>query len=192
MIILMPRQRIDLDVVLTAAAAAVDASGHESLSLGGLARDLGVRPSALYNHVAGIDGLRHDLAVHATENLARHLRDSVVARSGTDAVKAIASAYREFAHQHPGQFAASLLPPADAQDQLAAAHGTIVKLFITVINTLGLEGERAVHGARLLRSTVHGFVSLEAIDALTNPVDHGVSFRELITFTIASLEARTG
>jgi AcrR family transcriptional regulator len=185
----VPRQRIDLEAVLIAAAAAVDATGLEALSLSGLARDLGVRPSALYNHVAGLDGLRHELAVHATENLARHLRDSVVARSGGDAVEAIAAAYREFAHRHPGQFAASMLPPVDAQDQLLASHEMIVDLFITIVKTLGPEGEAAVHWARLLRSTVHGFVSLEAIEALTNPVDRNTSFRELVTLTIAALES---
>ena len=144
---------------MAAAATAVDSSGHEELSLGRLASDLGVRPSALYNHVDGIDGLPHDLAVHATENLARHLRDSIVARSGYDAVRCIARAYREFAHQHPGQFASTLLPPADAQDELAAAHARIVELFGSVVESIGLAGERGVHASRMLRSTVHGLVS---------------------------------
>ncbi len=173
--------------MLVAAAAAVDADGHEELSLGRLATDLGVRPSALYNHVDGIDGLRHDLAVHATENLGRHLRDALVARSGDEAVRAIAVAYRDFAHRHPGQFASTLLPPADAQDRLAAAHARIVELFGSVVESIGFSGERAVHAARMLRSTVHGFVSLESIDALTSPVDRDASFDRMIVLTTSAL-----
>lgn len=185
----MPRQRIDRDDVMAAAAALVDALGHAELSLGRLAGKLGVRPSALYNHVNGIDGLRHELAVHATENLARHLRDSVVARSGYDAIRSISRAYRGFAHEHPGQFAATLLPPVDAQDQLVAAHGRIVDVFGSVIGSIGLTGERGVHASRMLRSTVHGFVALESIDALTSPVDRDTSFDKLIVFTISALDS---
>ena len=183
----MPRQRINLDTVLDEAAAVVDNDGRDELSLGRLADGLGVQPSALYNHVDGIDGLWHDLAVHATENLAEALRVSLVARSGPDAVRSLADAYRDFAHEHPGQFASTLLPPVDAVDTLATAQAAIVDLFVTVMHTLGVEGERAVHCARLARSAIHGFVSLEAIDAMTRPADRSESFDQLIDFVLAGL-----
>ena len=183
----MPRQRINLDSVLDEAASVVDNDGRDELSLGRLADGLGVQPSALYNHVDGIDGLWHDLAVHSTENLAAQLRDSLLARSGADALRALAHAYRDFAHEHPGQFASTLLPPVDAVDTLAEAQARIVDLFVTVMHSLGLEDERAVHGARLARSAIHGFVSLEAIDAMTRPVDRTASFERLVDFTIAGL-----
>jgi AcrR family transcriptional regulator len=99
----MPRQRITIDTVLDEAAAVVDNNGRDELSLGRLAEGLGVQPSALYNHVDGIDGLWHDLAVHSTEHLAAELRDVLVAKSGPDALRAIGHAYRDFAHEHPSR-----------------------------------------------------------------------------------------
>ena len=185
----MPKKRIDLDTVLDEAATVVDTDGREELSLGRLADGLGVQPSALYNHVDGIDGLWLDLAVHSTENLAAVLRDSVVAKSGPDALRALAHAYRDFAHEHPGQFASTLLPPVDALDTLGEAQARIVDLFVTVMHSLDLDGERAIHDARLARSAIHGFVSLEAIDAMTQPVDRTESFERLIDFTLAGLTA---
>jgi AcrR family transcriptional regulator len=181
----MPRQRINLDSVLDEAAAVVDNDGRDELSLGRLADGLGVQASALYNHVDGIDGLWHDLAVHATENLAAALRDSLVAKSGPDAVRALAHAYRDFAHEHPGQFASTLLPPVDALDTLAEAQARIVDLFVTVMHTLDIDGEQAVHSARLARSAIHGFVSLESIGAMTRPVDRTESFERLVDFILA-------
>lgn len=183
----MPRQRINLDTVLDEAAAVVDNVGRDELSLGRLADGLGVQPSALYNHVDGIDGLWHDLAVHATQNLAEELRSSLVAKSGADAVRSLAHAYRNFAHEHPGQFASTLLPPVDAVDTLGTAQAAIVDLFVTVMHTLGAEGERAVHNARVVRSAIHGFVSLEAIDAMTRPADRSESFDQLIDVVLAGL-----
>ncbi len=185
----MPKKRIDLDSVLDEAATVVDNDGRDELSLGRLADGLGVQPSALYNHVDGIDGLRHELAVHATENLADRLRDSLVARSGRDALIALAWAYRDFAHEHPGQFASTLLPPTDSVDALGAEQARIVELFVTVMHSLGLEGDKAVHAARLARSAIHGFVSLEAIDAMTRPVDRTESYERLIDFAIAGITA---
>lgn len=183
----MPKQRITIDTVLDEAAAVVDNDGRDELSLGRLADGLGVQPSALYNHVDGIDGLWHDLAVHATENLAVNLRDALVAKSGPDALRALAHAYRHFAHDHPGQFASTLLPPVDALDTLVAAQARIVDLFVTVMHSLDIDGAKAVHSARLARSAIHGFVSLEAIDAMTRPVDRAESFEQLIDFTLAGL-----
>jgi len=183
----MPRQRITIDTVLDEAAAVVDNNGRDELSLGRLAEGLGVQPSALYNHVDGIDGLWHDLAVHSTEHLAAELRDVLVAKSGPDALRAIGHAYRDFAHEHPGQYASTLLPPVDALDNLAEAQARIVDLFVTVMHSLGLDGDRAIHSARLARSAIHGFVSLEAIDAMTRPVDRTESFERLIDFTLVGV-----
>jgi AcrR family transcriptional regulator len=183
----MPRQRINIDTVLDEAAAVVDNDGRDELSLGRLADGLGVQPSALYNHVDGIDGLWHDLAVHATENLATELRDAVVAKSGPTALRELAHAYREFAHEHPGQFASTLLPPADALDALSEAQARVVDLFVTVMHSLGLDGDQAVHDARLVRSAIHGFVSLEAIDAMTRPLDRSESFERLIDVMLVGI-----
>ena len=184
----MAKKRINLESLLDEAAAVVDGEGRDELSLGRVAEGLGVQPSALYNHVDGIDGLVHDLAVHATDNLATYLLDAVVARSGTDAVRALASAYRRFAEEHPGQYAAKMLPPADSNDALVEAQERIVDVFARVMHSVGYEGDEAAHVARLVRSAIHGFVSLEAVNALTSPVDRAASFEFIVDFLVAGLK----
>jgi AcrR family transcriptional regulator len=183
------KRRIDLELMVKQAAAVVDGAGRDELSIGRVAEGLGVQPSALYNHIDGIDGLVHDLAVHSTDNLATYLLDAVVARSGTDAVRALAIAYRGFALEHPGQYAAKMLPPAGSDDSLGRAHDRIVDVFNRVLCSVGYEGDEAVHVARLVRSAIHGFVSLETIGAMTSDVDRETSFTYLIDFLVSSLEA---
>jgi AcrR family transcriptional regulator len=182
------KKRIDLKSMLEEAAAVVDGGGRDELSIGRVAEGLGVQPSALYNHIDGIDGLVRDLAVHSTDNLATFLLDAVVARSGTDAVRALAIAYRRFAGEHPGQYGATMLPPPERGDSLGEAHDRIVDVFVRVLASVGYEGDEAVHVARLVRSAIHGFVSLEAIGAMTSDVDRETSFTYLIDFLASSLK----
>jgi len=183
----MAKRRLNPAVVVAEAALLVDEQGRDELSLGGLAERLGVQPSALYNHVDGIDDLRHELAVLATTNLADALRAALVARSGTEAVRAISGAHRRFAHEHPGQYASTLLPPVDRGDDLATAQEAVTDLFVLLMQSSGLEGDDAVHTARLVRSALHGFVSLESIEALTQPQDRDLSFERLVDMLLAHL-----
>jgi len=183
----VPKRNLTLTKILEQAAERIDSTGRNDITIGELADDLGVRPSALYNHIDGLDALKHELAVHSTDAVANHLLDAVVATSGADAVCALAHAYRQFADQHPGQYASQLLPPAAPDDSLATAQQRIVSVFIRVLSSTGREGDAAVHAARTVRSAIHGFVALESIDAFTSPVNRSASFDHLVDFLVAGL-----
>jgi AcrR family transcriptional regulator len=181
------KRNLTIAKILERAAERVDSAGRNDITIGELAEDLGVQPSALYNHVDGLDGLKHELAVHSTDAVANHLLDAVVATSGAAAVRALAHAYRQFAEQHPGQYAAQLLPPAEPDDSLATAQQRIVDVFVRVLLSTGVDGDDAVHAARTVRSAIHGFVALESIDAFTSPVDRATSFDHLVEFLVSGL-----
>ena len=57
------RAGLDSAAVVRAAADLADAKGIDALTLGEVAARLGVRTPSLYNHIAGLDGLRRDLAL---------------------------------------------------------------------------------------------------------------------------------
>src|SRR5215470_8697450 len=97
--------------VIDEAATMADESGADAVTLAALAARLGVRSQSLYAHVDGLDGLRHDLAVHGQEELAARLGGAVMGRSGADALRALAAAYADFAAARPGLYACSLRAP---------------------------------------------------------------------------------
>ena len=183
----MPRQRIDVEDVIESALEVVDEGGVDDLALAKVADDLGVQSSALYNHVEGLDGLRHQVSVRASVNLADTLLHSAVARSGHDAVRAIAQAYRSFAEDHPGQYASTLLVPAERDEELLAAQEAIVSVIARVLQSCGLSTHEAAHHARVVRSTIHGFVALEATDSFTGELKVDDSYERLIEFVIRGL-----
>ena len=128
----MPKQRITIAEITTEALALVDRDGFEALSLSNVAIGLQVGPSALYTHLEGLDGLRHLVAVAATDNLAARVRTAAIGTSGDTALAAMGLAYRGFARGHPGQFASTLLPPRPDNDALAKANQSLLDVFVLV------------------------------------------------------------
>jgi AcrR family transcriptional regulator len=183
----MTKRDLSLEKILAAATARIDQSGRNDVTIGELAGDLGVRPSALYNYVSGLDELRRAVAIRATNDAADRLLNALVATSGLDAIRALALAYRAFADEHPGQYAALLLPPTARDDSLAHAQSRIVDIFVRATQSTGVTGDAAVHAARAARSGIHGFVALESVDAFTSKVSKDASFDHLVASILRGL-----
>jgi len=171
----MPRAGLDPEAVVDAAAAIADRDGLEALSLSKLASQLGVRPPSLYAHVLGLDDLRQRIAVRAARQMRSELQTAVAGVAGTQALHAIALAYRSFAARHPGMY--SSLQPAGNDDPALAE---LVQVVVAALRGYGLEGDDAIHAVRIVRSTLHGFVSLELEGGFGLPLDLDETYERLI------------
>lgn len=161
------------------ALAMVDADGAAALTLSGLAKHLGVAPPSLYNHVDGLDELRRAVALRAIGELAAALRTAVMGRSGPDALRSAAAAFRAYAVTHPGRYALTTrAAPEDAE--YAAASMEPVEPVLAVLRGYALEGDEAIHAARMLRAALHGFVALELTGGFGLDVDVDESFAWLV------------
>src|SRR5712692_7369716 len=78
------RVGLDQASVVEAAVKLIDEEGIEQLSLGRLAERLGVRTPSLYNHVAGLSGLKHELAISCARELLDRLRNATIGKSRTE------------------------------------------------------------------------------------------------------------
>lgn len=181
--------RLDRDAVVRAAAALSDADGRE-VTLADLAAHLGVRPPSLYNHIAGQEGLRRELALAGVRELAARLGRAAIGKTGDDAVMALARAYRGFARERPGLYAASLRAPDPGDDELVAIADEILAVLRAVLESYGLRNDAATHAIRGLRSVLHGFVSLELAGGFKLPLDVEESFVHLVGVFTAGLSQR--
>ena len=190
-----PKAGLDRAAVVQAAAAIADTAGIDQLTLADLAARLGVRTPSLYNHVAGLAGLRRDLALLGTRELGARLGHAAIGKSGDAAILAIGQAYRAFVREHPGLYAASVrsaLLTDQPDPDLEAAQRDVVEIVLAVLEGYGLAGAAAIHTARGLRSVIHGFATLEAAGGFGIPLDIDTSFQQLIENYIAGLRARIG
>lgn len=181
----MPRAGLDAGAVVDAAARLADADGLPGLTLARLAAALGVRTPSLYAHVGGLGDLRARLGARGARELAAALRAAAAGRSGRDALRATARAYRTYAHDHPGTYAAMQIPSDTPEAQAAA--GDAVDAVVATLSGYGLEGDGAIHAVRAVRSALHGFVSLEAEGGFALAVSRDASYERLIDILHAGL-----
>jgi AcrR family transcriptional regulator len=181
------RAGLDRAAVIQAAADLADREGWERLTLATLAERLGIRTPSLYNHVAGLEGLRRDLAVLGCRELGARLARATIGKARDEAVMALAQAYRVFAHEHPGLYAALSRAPAPNDQEAVAAAGAVVEIVVAVLAAYGLQGDDAIHATRALRSALHGFAALESIGGFGIPLDLDESFRRLVYIFLQGL-----
>ena len=183
----MPRVGLDAEAVVTAAAALADADGLHQLTLARLAAGLGIRTPSLYAHVDGLDDLRARLGARGARELAATLQVAAAGRARGEALRAIALAYREYAHAHPGTYTAMQI--ASDSEEFQAAAAKVVSPIVAVLRGYALEGDRAIHAVRVVRSALHGFVSLEREGGFGLPIDVDDSFDDLVTMLDGGLAA---
>jgi AcrR family transcriptional regulator len=182
------RRRLNRETVVQQAAVMADESGSvAAVRLSALARALHVQPPSLYNHVDGLEDLRYGLAVYAVEQLLATLRQVSQGLVGQEALMAIAVAYRQFAHSHPGLYPLTIRAPEPEQVALVALSQELLQLLLLLMASLGLQGDDALHAIRGMRAILHGFVSLEAAGGFKMDLDREDSFRRLVAGYLATL-----
>jgi len=76
----------------------------------------------------------------------------------------------------------------DAEWEESAA--SVVGVVVAVLRGYDLDGDAAVHAARILRASLHGFVSLETAGGFAIPLDLDESFARLVDVVDAGLAAQ--
>jgi len=183
----VPRAGVTRERVVADAAALADEVGLEHVTLSAIAKRLGVSGPALYKHVDGLEGLRRDLAVRALGELTARLAEATVGRSGHDALRGLADAYRAYAREHPGREAATVRAPEPDDAEHIAASDAALRVLSAVLAGYGVGDERLVDAIRMLRAVLHGFATLEAAGGFGLPDSVDASYARMIETIDAGL-----
>jgi len=171
----VPRAGVTSELLVQAAAELADEAGLEQVTASALARRFGVTVASLYSHIESVAALRAAVAALALNELADQAAAALAGRAGKDALVAFAGAYRDYASAHPGRYAAALsrLSPAVATPEMVAAGRRHTELNRAVLRGYGIPESGQTAAIRLIGSTVHGYLSLEAAGgfAYTDDVD---------------------
>ena len=185
-----PRKRLNLQRVVETAIRLADEHGFEAVTLASVAEQLGIRIPSLYNHVEGLPGLRYQMRLWGLRQLTEDTRRAAVGKAGDEAIFAIASAYRAFAHAHPGIYAVTLRAPDSDEHELASSGQEIIDTLFAVLQPYGFGEEDMLHAIRAMRSVMHGFVDLETSGGFKMALDLDESFRRLVQGFVEGLHAR--
>ena len=181
---------LSIEDVTRAAVEIADAEGIAAVTIGSVAARLGIRSPSLYAHVAGLDEIRRLVALHAAGAMAAALRQATGDRVGIEAVRELAFAFRRFAAEHPGLYAAAqraVRPGED--DELYRALAAAAMPAIEALAQTGVGAGDLVHLARALRAALHGFVALEQAGGFGMPESVDESFARLVEVLLAGVRA---
>ncbi len=186
------RSRLDRANIMELAGDLLDAEGLEALTLKGLAESAGVTQPALYRHIDSLDDVWRELGLIARIDLASAMAEASIGLSGADAVHAVAHAWRDYGRTHPGRYRSTERCPVSGDIELEAAVERVVDVLGLSLRHYELNDSDVAHGARLLRSALHGFVSFELGDGhpLTPPIDE--TFDRLVDLLCSGFATQAG
>lgn len=154
--------KLSRDVVVNAALTFLDREGWDALTINALANHLGTKGPSLYNHVDSLEDLRRTVRMRVIDDILQMLSTVAAGRTRDDAVMAMASAYRSYAHHHPGRYSAFTRMPLGGDDpEFTEASRAAAIPVIDVLASYGLGGQDAFYAALEFWAALHGFVLLE-------------------------------
>ncbi|NEB91760.1 TetR/AcrR family transcriptional regulator [Streptomyces bauhiniae] len=158
----MARAGITADRLVAAAAELADEADFEHVTLSALARRFGVKDASLYSHVRNLNDLRTRLALYAGGELIDRIAAAVAGRAGRDALTAFANAYRAYALEHPGRYAATQIRVDQSLIADSPALRRTAEITYGMLRAYGLNEPDLTDAVRLLRGTFHGYCVLES------------------------------
>ncbi|MEV0474091.1 TetR-like C-terminal domain-containing protein [Streptomyces prunicolor] len=167
----MARAGLTADRVVAAAADLADEVGFENVSLSALARGFGVKDASLYSHVRNLQDLRTRVAFLAGGELIGRIAVAVAGRTGREALGAFADAYRAYALEHPGRYAATQIRVDQSPIADSPALRRTAEITYGMLRSYGLAEPDLTDAVRLLRSTFHGYCALESTGSFGAPRD---------------------
>ncbi|BCK57125.1 TetR/AcrR family transcriptional regulator [Nocardia wallacei] len=175
-----PRAGLTAERVVGAAAELADEIGFENLTLSALARKVGVKDPSLYVHVRNLHDLRVRLALRAGAELNDRIGAAIAGRSAKAALIAFADAYRAYALEHPGRYAATQIrmDPAEVGDEPELLRS--IDVTTAMLRGYDLGETEALDAARLLRATFHGFATLEAAGGFAHSRPTDATWRSIL------------
>jgi AcrR family transcriptional regulator len=183
----VPRQGLGPDRVVDAAEE-LGADGLDGVTFARLAAHLGVRPPSLYNHVDSRPALLRLIALRGIAGLSDAVTTATAGLAGPEALRAMGRAYRAYAQAHPARYEATLAAPiGDAELEAAGARG--LAIIAAVMRGWQLEGDDEIDAIRVVRSALHGFVSLDRAGGFMLARSLDASFERLLDVLVAGLSA---
>lgn len=183
----MPRVGLSIEQILTEAAEIADREGLAALTLSALAERLGIRSPSLLHHVGSLKRLHEQLGTFGCRELREALSKAALGRAGADAIRSVAHAFRAFAQEHPGLYAAVQLPPPAEDAEAVEEARKVVEVVALSLRGVGLSEAQLVHAVRALRAGVHGFMVLELQGGFGLPDDVDESFEALVEVLVDGL-----
>ncbi len=176
--------------VIDAAIACLDREGESALGVNRVARELGIKPPAIYKHLDGNTGLRRAVAVQIWRNYLVDCHQQTAGLTETRSLFLIgARATRNFAKAYPARYAVMTgyqLRPTDP------VEGEIVRQFLSLFQNVfqlaQLSQDALVDTMRMVNAAIYGFIIREQSELMTLDRDPDISYEVMLDALIVAID----
>jgi hypothetical protein len=145
--------------------------------------------SQLADKADTIPEMRRLLAVKGYRDLRARLEREIGNATGDEAVRAMASAMRAFAHERPGLSAATFRNAVTDSPEWRREYQLLGGVALRVFESAGVKGEQAMNALGILRALVRGFVLHEMAASFLDTVDYDKLYAVAVDVFVRGLDA---
>lgn len=155
--------------VIAAAIICLDREGETALGVNRVARQLGIKPPAIYKHLDGNTGLRRAVALTIWRDyLAACQQQTTGITDPPTLLRTGAQATRNFARSHPARYAIMThyqLRPTDPEE--AEIIQASLRWFQSSLNLYALNDDALIDVMRMINAAIYGFIAREQSELMT-------------------------
>lgn len=185
------RARTSHDEIVATGRELLEAGGLDAVTMQAVAKQVGVRAPSLYKRFPNRGALISAIGVAALDDLGRQLVPLTPEPEPAAGLRAMAMAFRAFAHQHPRTYELLFmnLPPGSRPpvELFAQASAPLLQLSERLVGP-----DRALEAARLVTAFAHGFVSMELTGAFRLGGDVDEAYRYGVGMLVDALALPRG
>lgn len=182
--------------VIAAAIACLEQEGEAALGVNRVARQLGIKPPAIYKHLNGNAELRRAVVLTAWQRYLRDCRQQIAEVTDpagvTDPValfRISAHATRNFARSHPHLYRVMMqyqLRPTDPEE--AALIQEALHLFQQTLRLEHFSPAALIDTMRMINAAIYGFILREQSDLMTLDRSPDASYDVMLTALWVAIE----
>ena len=176
--------------VVRAAIACIDKEGETALGVNRVARELGIKPPAIYKHVNGNAGLQQACAIAIWKDHIAQLQTQLAGISEPAILmQAGAQATRAYAKQYPARYTVMMsyqLKPTHPEEAKIIQQS--LQLFRSSLNLEKISEETLIDIMRIVNAAIYGFIIREQQDLMTLKRSPDNSFNVMLEALLVAIE----
>lgn len=176
--------------VIAAAIACLDQEGETALGVNRVARELGIKPPAIYKHLDGNSGLRRAVALTIWRDYLKNCRQQTAGITDPqDLLRAGAHATRNFARSYPARYAVMMhyqLQPTDPEE--AEIIQESLHWFQISLQLYKLSDAALIDAMRIVNAAIYGFIIREQSDLMTLDRSTDTSYEVMLDALLVALQ----
>jgi AcrR family transcriptional regulator len=176
--------------VIRSAIDCLDKEGESALGVNRVARELGIKPPAIYKHLDGNTGLRRAVALEIWRKyLTDYQSQTTDITKPLDLLRIGAQATRNFAQRYPARYAVMMqyqLRPTDPEE--AKIIYDSLRLFKKSLQLYELSDNALIDTMRMVNAAIYGFIVRENSELMTLNRSPDRSYEVMLDALLVAIE----